>query len=167
MRRFLVIILTLLVGATVWGSSASAGRPLHAKQTSQRVFDLPAGSFCDFAYHEESNFLQNIKIFFDDSGNPIGTEDQIRVSVIHTNVETGVTLTEVLHYAVHVDFVTGEYRVTGSSWQLRDENGRIVLVGAGMFLVDLFTFELIVETPNVRSDFAATICPALGGASAL
>jgi hypothetical protein len=42
-----------------------------------------------------------------------------------------------------------------------------VPIGGGMFVVDIFTFELIAETPNVRSDFAGTICPALGGASAL
>jgi hypothetical protein len=40
----------------------------------------------------------------------------------------------------------------------------VVLVAGGLYIVDIFTFELLEETPNVNSDLAATICPALGGA---
>jgi hypothetical protein len=43
----------------------------------------------------------------------------------------------------------------------------LVLVAGGLYVVDIFTFELLEETPNVHSDLAATICPALGGAPAV
>jgi hypothetical protein len=45
-------------------------------------------------------------------------------TILHRNLDSGMTLIEHLHYAVHVDFVSGTATVTGQSWHLRDENGR-------------------------------------------
>jgi hypothetical protein len=47
------------------------------------------------------------------------------------NVETGRTLTKEDHFAGHAGCVSGKVRDTGQSWHDRDENGRLVLAGAG------------------------------------
>jgi hypothetical protein len=165
--RQLLALLTILVGATLLAGTAAAGQPFHGKQVVDRTLDIPAGDLCDFDYHTEITIAQNIKIFFDDAGNRVGTEDQLQAWVLHRNDDTGFTLTERVHYTVHVDFVNGTFRVAGNGWHLRNDDGRIVLVAGGLYIVDIFTFELLKETPNAQSDFAGTICPALGGASAL
>jgi hypothetical protein len=41
-----------------------------------------------------------------------------------------------------------------------------VLAGAGLIAFDIATGEVFRATPDAKSDFAATICPALGGAPA-
>jgi hypothetical protein len=164
MRLLLTVLITFAIAAVIAGP-ASATKPIHGKRTVERTFDVPAGGLCDFAYHTEITITQNIKIFVDEAGEPIGTEDQLHASVLHMNADTGLSLTEEVHYTVHVDFLTGEYQVSGNTWHLRNEDGRVVLVGGGMYVVDIFTFELLKETPNARSDLAATICPALGGAA--
>jgi hypothetical protein len=160
-------IVVMLAGTALLAAPALAAQPVHGKRVVERTFDVPAGDLCDFAYHTEITITQNIKIFLDEAGDPVGTEDQLHASVLHVNADTGASLTEQVHYTVHVDFLTGEYRVSGNTWHLRNEDGLVVLVAGGLYVVDIFTFELLRETPNVRSDLAATICPALGGAAAV
>jgi hypothetical protein len=77
------------------------------------------------------------------------------------NADTGKTLTEQDHYAAHVDFIGGEVTETGQSWQLRDEDGRLVLAGAGLFEIDLLAGDVVRETPNAKPSAAAIICPVL------
>lgn len=158
-----VAVFALLVSAALAGPPAVASEPFHGKRVVNRTFDVPAGDLCDFAYHTEITIAQNIKIFSDENGDVIGTEDQLHASVLHVNADTGTALTERVHYTVHVDFLAGTYRVNGNTWHLRDADGQVVLVAGGLYVVDIFTFELLRETPNVNSDLAATICPALGG----
>ncbi len=165
-RRLRILLSFVALGASVLAASASAAEPVHIKQTIGPIsFDLPAGALCDFAYHEEDGGTQNVKRFFDD-GNLVAVEDQLHATLLHRNIDTGQTLTEELHYAVHIDFVTGAIRTTGQSWRLRDEDGNLVLSGTGLLAVDLFTGEVLKETPKVQGDVAATLCPALGGAPA-
>jgi hypothetical protein len=167
-RRMLVLLAVFLAAFGVLAAAASADGPVHIKRTfGPIVGDFPAGTLCNFAYHEEDAGTQNIKRFFDEEGNLIRVEDQVEVTILHQNVDTGLTLTEVLHYAVTVDFVTGEVTVTGESWHLRNEDGRLVLAGAGLIVQDLFTGEILTETPNAKAtDSAETNCTALGGAPA-
>jgi hypothetical protein len=164
MRRLLTVLMAFVIAAVIAGP-ASAAKPIHGKRTVKRTFDVPAGGLCDFAYHTDITITQNIKIFVGETGETIRTEDQLHASVLHMNADTGLSLTEEVHYTVHVDFMTGEYQVSGNTWHLRTEDGRVVLVGGGMYVVDIFTFELLKETPNARSDLAETICPALGGST--
>ena len=49
----------------------------------------------------------------------------------------------------------------GVFWHLRDASGKMVLVHAGQLRFD--ETGLIKFTPNLNPDFAAVICPALGG----
>lgn len=69
-------------------------------------------------------------------------------------------------YAAHVDLVSGQATVTGQSWHLRDERGRLVVAGAGLFAIDLLTGDVLTGTPHVKTDGRAIVCPALGGAPA-
>jgi hypothetical protein len=162
MQRPVVIVLAVLA-CSIAPAPAVAAQPIHVRQVVERTFDVPAGDLCDFTYHTEITILQNIKIHVDEAGDPIGTEDQLHASVLHVNADTGAALTEEVHYTVHVDFLAGTYRVNGNTWHLRDGDGKLVLTAGGLYIVNIFTFELLTETPNVDSDLGATICPALGG----
>jgi hypothetical protein len=163
MLRPIVLVLAVLV-CSIASAPALAAQPFHGKRVVENTFDVPAGDLCDFAYHTEITLRQNIKIQVNKDGDPISTEDQLHASVLHMNADTGAVLTEEVHYTVHVDFLAGTYRVNGNTWHLRDADAKVVLVAGGLYIVDIFTFELLKETPNVNSDLAATICPALGGA---
>src|SRR4029078_3597309 len=61
---------------------------------------------------------------------------------------------------------TATVKTVGVFWHLRDAAGRMVVVQAGPLTLDLTTGELTKVTPNVDPDFAAVICPALGGSPA-
>ena len=150
-------------------SAEAQGRPDHQR------FDFgpaepeqyPAGWICDFDYEivDLGGWVVRNR-FYDQDGNRIRAMLIGEANIQHTNLETGVTLVERYHFAIHRDFVSGEERFTGNFWHLRDETGKIVLVGAGQQVWDLSTFELVDSTPRSYPDFAATICPALGGAPA-
>jgi hypothetical protein len=122
----------LVAGASLTTAPALAATPpQHLKRrVGPLIFDAPAGVTCAFAVHEEVSYTQNITRFFDDAGRLVRVEDQIDLTVLHRNAETGRTLTEEDHYAAHVDLVTGAVEETGQSWHLRDADGRLVLSGA-------------------------------------
>jgi hypothetical protein len=165
--RGLVVPMIALAVLAAGASSASAATPQHMTQTFAIERDLPAGALCDFAYHEEDHGTQTITRFFDRQGNLVGAEAQIAVSILHRNTDTGLTLVEELHSTAHIDFISGQVEVTGQSWHLRAQDGRLVLAGAGLFATDLASGEILRQTPRaLAADTAATICPALGGTPA-
>jgi hypothetical protein len=48
---------------------AAAATPEHVKRSVVAPpVDLPAGALCDFAYHQESAYTQNLAQFFDAAG---------------------------------------------------------------------------------------------------
>jgi hypothetical protein len=166
-KRFLVSLAVALIVGAASAASAGATDVLHLKATmGPFVQDYPAGTVCDFAYHEEFINTSNVKVFFDEAGNPFKVEEQAEVWILHRNLETGLTLTEVVHYAFHFDLVAGEVTLTGNWWHPRDSANRIVFVGSGTWVRDLFTGELLRATPNVGADFAEVNCTVLGGAPA-
>jgi len=141
--------------------------PVHVKETLGPFgFDRPAGTLCDFDYHEEDVITRNSKRWYDEAGGLVRVEAQLDFWVLHRNVDTGLTLIEEFSVAAHIDFVTGEERLSGQNWHLRDDDGRLVLVGSGLIVTDLGTGEVISETTNARADFAEANCTALGGAPA-
>ena len=165
-RRILALVAMTLVAGGAFAASAEAREVLHFSGTSPLIVnDFPAGTLCDFTYHQEFVNTSHVNVFFED-GSPVQVEEVNEVQVLHRNVDTGQTLTEVLHYAFHFDLVAGEVQLTGNWWHLRAADNRIVFVGSGMFVRDLFTGELLRATPNVAPDLAETICPALGGSPA-
>ena len=154
-------------GMLMLAPPALAGTTQHVKQSlGPLVADAPAGALCDFAYHEQTSFTQNTTRFFDDAGRLVRVEDHVDLLILHTNADTGQTLTERDDYAAHVDLVTDEATVTGQTWHLRNEDGRLVVTGAGLYAQDLITGEVIRETANAKTDVAGTLCPALGGGPA-
>ncbi len=166
-RRGLVPLAIAAVVTAAGAGPAFAADPVHVTQSFGPIAgDVPAGGVCDFAYHEEDSGTENIKRFFDDQGNLIRIEDQLDISILHRNADTGRTLTEELRAAAHVDLTTGQASVTGQSWHLRTEDGRLVLSGAGLIVTDIATGDVLRQTPSAMADAAATICPALGGSPA-
>ncbi len=162
MRRFAMVgaMLTawtvLGVLAPVTGSTAAwADGPQHVKSTFSAEETVPAGQLCDFTYHNEFTITINAVIFAD--GREI---DQDVIHATHTNVDTGFTLTEIDYFSDQ--FRAGQEKVVGIEWHLRNADGKLVVVHAGQLVVSA-TDEVLKFTPNFNPDFAAVICPALGG----
>jgi uncharacterized protein (DUF2141 family) len=164
--RLLLGVALAAAAVVVDAQPASAATPEHVTLiVTVPPLDLPAGALCDFAYHQEASYTRNRTRFFDSAGNLVRIEDLNDVTVVHRNVDTGYTLVEEDRYAAHVDFASGVVRVTGQSWALRDEAGRLVLAGAGLLTLDLSTEALLTQTSNVK-DSRQIFCPALGGTPA-
>jgi len=162
--RPLLIIAMIGVGLAF---PVAADGPMHIKRTlGPSELDFPAGELCNFNYHGETIVTQNIKRFFDASGNVTNVIRNEDLWVLHRNVDTGLTFTEVDHYTVKIDFVTGVIESSGQNWHLRDVDGRIVLVRSGRFVQDLLTGEILWSSHFGDPDIAQTICTALGGAPA-
>ena len=160
------LLLAMAAVGVLVSFQALADGPVHVWRTLESTFDAAAGEVCDFAYHQEARNVQNIKRWVDADGNPIGAIRTEDLWVLHQNAETGYTLTEVDHYTVHWSYESGDFVFAGNGWHLRDEDGRLVLVKSGRYVIDIETGDLVSETPNVGGDFADMICPALGGAPA-
>jgi hypothetical protein len=120
---------------------------------------VPAGKLCDFPYHDAFTATDNAVIF--PNGRMI---EHAVIHASHTNLATGYTLTETDHF----NFFTaanGQTKIVGVQWHLRNAQGKIVLVMAGLMVISP-TGKVLKFTPNTNPDFAAVICPALGGQSA-
>lgn len=166
MRRLAVIISSALLIVALGGtaaSAASAARPNHIlKQTFSDAFSAPAGELCDFNF-SQSFTIVDTGVFFDDESFVISET----AYVTNTNVDTGYTLTEVVHNAVKLDASDGRIAQAGLLVHLRDAAGKLVVVQAGQLVFDTETGELLKVTPAVNPDFAGLICPALGGQPAI
>jgi hypothetical protein len=160
------LLMTLSLVVLIAASTASATRPLHEKSSFSASFDLAAGEFCDFAYHQEGTAYSNALIWLD-GDDPRKVIDHQTQYVTHTNVATGFTLTEVDHFTFSFNARTARFRTVGLFWHLRTAAGKVVAVHAGQWVIDANTGETVKITPNFRADIAAVICPALGGHSAL
>lgn len=166
-RPLLLGVALAAAAVAVSAVPASAGTPMHIKHAFGPIAgDAPAGTLCDFTYHEEDTGTQNLTRFTDEAGNLVRVEDQVDVTILHRNSNTGTTLIEHLHYAAYVDFVNGTATVTGQSWRLVDEEGRLVLGGAGLVETDLITGDVTTQTPQAKAGSASPLCTALGGAPA-
>ena len=168
MRRFALISSLVLSMLALSATAASAETSTHQKFSFSVDFTAPAGTFCDFTYHDSFTVEIN-EILFGDPNNPTRIIDQVTEDVTHLNVDTGYTLTEVDHFTNELD-LTGlkqQARTVGIGWHLRDPSGKLVVVQAGQVLFDLNTGELLKATPNFNPSSAAVICPALGGQPAI
>ena len=145
-------VLTLATGST----AAWADGPQHVKSTFPfEPPPQPAGAFCDFTYGEVATVSLDAIIF-------AGTEtDHIAATVIHTNLDTGFSLTEVDHFTVFTA-ADGQTKTVGILWHLRTADGQLVVVQSGQLVISP-TGEIVKVTPAVTPDSAAVICQALGG----
>ncbi len=163
-RQLAVVLIAGAVAGTAMSGPASASTPQRLTRTvGPIVSDAPAGTLCDFDYHEEDSFTWRSVRFFDDTNHLVRAETQVDLTVLHRNTTTGKTLVEEVHHTAHVDLITGQVRQTGQTWHLRDEDGRLVLSGAGLIVIDIATGEVIDATPHTLSDAGAALCPLLGG----
>jgi len=163
MRRLSLLISFGLLIVALEATAASAARPTHIlKQTFSDSFSAPAGTLCDFNF-SQSFTIVDTGVFFDDDSFVLSET----AYVTNTNVDTGYTLTEVVHNTLHLDTSKGTFKQAGLFVQLRDASGKLVVVQAGQLLRDAETGELLKVTPAVNPDFAGLICPALGGQPAI
>jgi hypothetical protein len=164
MRRFAMVGAMLTAGtmlgvlAPITGSTAAlADGPQHVRSTFSDQFTAQPGELYDFTYHNEFTITINAVIFAN------GTEiDQDVIHATHTNVDTNFTLTETDYFSDQ--FRAGQEKVVGIEWHLRTPEGKLVVVHAGQLVVS--GGEVLKFTPNWNPDFAAVICPALGGSPA-
>jgi len=164
MRRFAMVGAVLTAGTVLGvltplaGSTAAwADGPQHVKSTVTFDFTIPAGQFCDFTLYGAETFSANAVIF------PDKTIDYIDDQVVHTNLDTGFTLTETDHFVETVTAADGQIKDVGLFWHLRNTDGKLVVVQAGQLVISAATGEVLKVTPAVNPDFAAVICSALGG----
>ncbi len=143
--------------APVAGSTAAwADGPQHVRSTFSSEETVAAGQLCDFTYHNDFTLITNAVIF------PDGTEiDQDVIQATHTNVDTGFKLTETDYFSLQ--FRAGQVKEAGIQWHLRTPDGKLIVVHAGNIVFSDTTGDVVSFTPNTNPDFAAVICPALGG----
>jgi hypothetical protein len=156
MRRVLATIAAAGIAA-IATPSALADQPAHFQGTlTLPPVDRPAGTLCDFHYYE------TVVVDFNelDFSNGAITE-HLALTIAHTNLDTGYTLTDTDHYTQTFS-PDGTQRLVGLVWHLRDASGKLVLVQAGQLLLDANGMP-IRFTPNFNPDFAAVACTALGG----
>lgn len=152
-----------LAGTLVLAAGAAATAPEKEPLEFSFSADSPAGTICDFNYHEEVTFTGWDEIFFDQDGNFVRDTVHFTIAVTHTNSDTGYTLTEVVHQSQTFVEATQQVKVVGTNWMLRDSTGRLVLAHAGQLIFDYNLGEVTKVTPNFGPDFAEEMCPALGG----
>jgi len=163
MRRLALIISFGLLIVALGATSATAAKPTHIlKESFSDTFSAPAGELCDFNF-SQSFTIVDTGVFFDDESFVISET----AHVTNTNVDTGYTLTEVVHYTLQLRGSDGRISQAGLIVQLRDASGKLVVVQAGQLVFDTETGELLKVTPAVNPDFAGVICPALGGHPAI
>jgi hypothetical protein len=104
-KLLLLLLLTVLVvGAASSAAAASASTPEHLKQTVVApAVEVPAGTVCDFGFHQEASYTQNLTRFFDGEGSLVRVEDHVDITVRRRNLDTGYTLVEEDHYAAYVE----------------------------------------------------------------
>src|SRR5262245_57440091 len=165
MRRF-TMVAVLAVGtvlgvlAPAAGSTAAwADGPQHVMTTCRfHPQPLPAGACGEFAYRQAATVSLDAIIF-------AGSEtDHILYTGTHTNLDTGVSLTE--HGDFTVFTTAGQTKTVGLFWHLRNAAGQLVVVQAGQLVISA-AGEILKVTPHVTPDSAAVICPALGGQPAI
>ena len=151
-RRLLV---SLALGALVIAALApvaSAAKPEHFTEPFEDESFFPAGDICDFDYLQSYTGRDIVAIF----DNRVQVHEKITIT--HTNVDTGYTLIEVLSY--NATFYEDSDRTVGLLWHLRDENGKMQVVQAGQVSFDE---NGVTHTPGFNPNFTEVICPALGG----
>jgi hypothetical protein len=157
MRRltaaFFLFALTALVGT----SFSMAAAPTRISLAGDEENPRPAGTLCDFNYTVRFHYTVEITVFGD------GREQlHFALDGAHYNLDTGVFLTERTWYST--TFYSDHEKSAGIFWHLRDASGTPVVVYAGQLYLSDTTVKF---TPNSGgsglSEYAAVICPALGG----
>jgi hypothetical protein len=155
MRRILVVGCLAAV-AFALAPVASAAAPTHWSISGEEANPFPAGTVCDFNYIVVFSYEADVTSFGDRE------TWHWKIHGTHINLDTRYSVRDDDTYNV-MYFDDHEHDV-GVFWHIRDPNGKIVAVHGGeLYFSD--TSERF--TPNSggsgASDYAAVICPALGG----
>jgi len=119
-------------------------------------FVFPAGTICDFDFHNVFSFTDRTAIF------PDKMIDHLVSFATDTNLATGFTLTDGPDHNTVVTAADGQMKFTGIFFQLRDASGKLVAVNAGQLVMSA-TGEVLKFTPHINPSDAAVLCTALGG----
>jgi hypothetical protein len=164
LKRLFVLVGSLAL--FVLTAAASAAGPTHFQFSVTDTEFAPAGELCDFDY--SANFTAEVNtIVFGDPNDPTRFIEHVGQVKTHTNADTGYSLSEVDHFTTQFDAGSERVKQVGIFWHLRDPSGKLVVVQAGQIVFDTSTGELVKVTSNASPDFAAVICPALGGSPAI
>ena len=151
-RRALIALALGLLTIVVFVPAASAAAPEVFKESFEGGRSFAAGDLCDFEYVQTYVGTDLVRIF----------EDRVlvqeKVTVTHTNADTGFALVEVL--TTNYFFYEDHEMDAGQIWHLRDADGRIARVESGRitFSDDGETF-----TPGITPSFREVVCNELGG----
>jgi hypothetical protein len=146
--------------------SVAAAGPTHERTVFEWEFSVPAGGLCDFAYAQSAYGVNNV-ITWGDPADPTTQIVNGPIVVTHRHLGTGYTLVEKDSYTGVYRAGDARYLEVGLYWHLRDADGKLVVVQAGLLRWDTRDWSLIKVTPNLNPDFASVICPALGGSPAI
>jgi hypothetical protein len=153
-RLAFACVVILAIGVS---SVATAAPPTRLVFSGDEENPRPAGTLCDFNYTVRFHYELEMTIFGD------GRERwQWTLPAAHINLDTGYRLTETSRYTTI--YYSDHEKSAGLFFHLRDPNGEIAVVHAGL----LYLSDTRVKfTPNSGgsglSDYAAVVCPALGG----
>ena len=153
--RKLTLLLGLVMGLALVATAAAAS-PTHETFPFSGAVTNPAGNPCDFEYSQVFSGKDEVTSFSDGR-----VQVHEKVTVTHTNLDTGYALTENDQISVTF-YAAGGNKAVGVFWHLRDASGKLVVVQAGQLVYDAGN-NLVKFTPHTNPDFAAVICPALGG----
>jgi len=143
--------------APVAGSTAAwASGPRYV--TSTMTFDnvFPAGTICDFDFHNVVTLTDRTAVF------PDKMIDHSVSFATDTNLATGFTLTDGPDHTTAVTAADGQTKFVGLAFHFRDASGKLVAVHAGQLVLSA-TGEVLKFTPHVNPSDAAVLCTALGG----
>jgi hypothetical protein len=151
-RRLLLALALGSLALGVLAPVAAAAAPERSTEHFEGTVDWPAGELCDFHYFESYSGTDEVTIF----GDRVQVHETVTVS--HTNVDTGYTLTETDR--VLYTFGEDSEKDVGLFFHLRDASGKLKVVQAGQLRFDENGFR---ATPHLNPDFVAVVCTALGG----
>jgi hypothetical protein len=153
MSRIVLAMGFALVIAAVPSVAAAQRRVEHERITiPEAVFAFDAGTICDFAYaFELVGGSQLWNSFYDADGNLVRQVVITDLVLRHENLENEAILEETLHFSSHLNLVTGEEVLAGNVWHARTADGKLVVRGAGRYVIDLATGELLETTPNTSA----------------
>lgn len=158
LRRALIATTVGVLAISSFAATASASPPLfhEVKVPYSATLTAPAGTLCDFDYQQTFSLTDTFTVLsnFQVEVLEAGTD-------VNTNLDTGASLSESIsyHYTFYPD---GGWTQVGVFWQLRDTDGKLVVMHAGDVVFDA-GYNVVKVTPDASTDFAAVICPALGG----
>jgi len=156
------VLAGLAVTALALAASAWAAGPLHEKSTFSDSLTFAAGEICDFNYAETFTIVDNV-VIFGDPENPDKVIVQETTFITHTNTDTGYSLSEEDHLVLTFTSADARFKQLAMFWALRDASGKLVVQQAGQVVFNTDTGEVVKATPHLNPDFAAVLCPALGG----